>query len=47
MDKEVVNIEVKAKECDVHPYFMMDILSGDFIGIFSVKNDETAVRTFL
>lgn len=46
MDKEVVNIEVKAKECDVHPYFMMDILSGDFIGIFSVKNDETAVRTF-
>lgn len=43
---EIVDVEQKAKECEVHPYFMLDILSGDFIGIFSVKNDETAVRTF-
>lgn len=45
-DIEVVNVEEKAKEAEVHPYFMMDILSGECIGIFSVKNDETAVRTF-
>ena len=43
---ELVNIEQKAKECQVKPYFMMDILSGDFLGIFSVKNAETAIRSF-
>lgn len=46
MDKELIDIEVKAKECKVNPYFMMDILSGDCLGVFTVANDETAIRSF-
>lgn len=46
MQEEIINIEEKAKECKVVPYFMMDILSGDCLGIFTVANDETAIRSF-
>lgn len=45
-DVELINVEQKAKECKVTPYFMMDILSGDCLGIFTVANDETAIRSF-
>lgn len=46
MDKKLINIEEKAKNCKCIPYFMMDILSGDCLGVFTVANDETAIRSF-
>lgn len=47
-DFEVVNVQEKALECKkhVHPYFIMDILSGDCLGIFTVENVQTAIRSF-
>lgn len=45
-DFSIIDIEQKAKECKINPYFMMDILSGDCLGVFTVENDEVAIRSF-
>ena len=46
MNEELINIEQKAKDCSVHPYFMMDILSGECLGVYTCANVETAIRSF-
>lgn len=46
MEKEFVDLNELSKKCEVTPYFLMDISSGEMLSVFSAKNIETALRTF-
>lgn len=44
--EQIADLDKMAHDCAVHPYFIMDIASGEMTAIFSCKNDATAIRSF-